>query len=101
MEEVSSIAEMINTFGFPVVLCVGLGYFIYYVWWFIGEKIDPELENMHMALIRVIDQTRMLDQDMIRLQQKVNVVLEYKERQKVIQDAKDKDALKKLGEKQS
>jgi hypothetical protein len=37
---------------------------------------------MHIALIRVIDQTRMLDQDMIRLQQKVNVVLEYRERQK-------------------
>ena len=37
---------------------------------------------MHLALIRVIDQTRVLEQDMIRLQQKVNVVLEYRERQK-------------------
>ena len=37
---------------------------------------------MHFALIRVIDQTRMLDQDLIRLQQKVNVVLEYKENEK-------------------
>ena len=37
---------------------------------------------MHFALIRVIDQTRMLDQDMIRLQQKVNVVLEYKENER-------------------
>jgi hypothetical protein len=34
---------------------------------------------MHFALIKVIDQTRMLDQDLIRLQQKVNVVLEMKE----------------------
>jgi hypothetical protein len=96
MEDVNGIAEAINTFGFPIVLCVGLGYFIYYVWWFIGEKIDPELETMHMALIRVIDQTRMLDQDMIRLQQKVNVVLEYKERQKVIKEAKQKEALATL-----
>jgi hypothetical protein len=37
---------------------------------------------MHFALIRVIDRTRMLDQDLIRLQQKVNVVLEYKENEK-------------------
>jgi hypothetical protein len=34
---------------------------------------------MHFALIKVIDQVRMLDQDLIRLQQKVNVVLEMKE----------------------
>jgi hypothetical protein len=46
---------------------------------------------MHIALIRVIDQTRMLDQDMIRLQQKVNVVLEYRERQKIIESEKLKD----------
>ena len=37
---------------------------------------------MHFALIRVIDQTRMLDQDLIRLQQKVDVVLEYRENEK-------------------
>ena len=73
-----SIVDAISQYGFTVVMMVGLGYFIYYVWWFIGEKIEPELEKMHIALIRVIDQTRMLDQDLIRLQQKVNVVLEYK-----------------------
>jgi len=76
------IADVISQYGFPIVMAVGLGYFIYYVWWFIGEHIEPQLEAMHLALIRVIDQTRMLDQDMIRLQQKVNVVLEYRERQK-------------------
>ena len=47
-------------------------------------------------LIRVIDKTRMLDQDMIRLQQKVNVVLEYKAVQKVLQEAKQKEALEHL-----
>jgi hypothetical protein len=76
------ISDMISQYGFPIVMAVGLGYFIYYVWWFIGEHIEPQLDEMHIALIRVIDQTRMLDQDMIRLQQKVNVVLEYRERQK-------------------
>jgi hypothetical protein len=49
---------------------------------------------MHMALIRVIDQTRMLDQDMIRLQQKVNVVIEYRQRQEVLEDAEEKTALR-------
>ena len=48
---------------------------------------------MHMQLIRLIDQVRMLDQDMIRLQQKVNVVLEYREREKFLEDVEEKEAL--------
>ena len=73
------IAQLISDFGFPIVMAVGLGYFIYYIWWFVGEKLEPEIEKMHFQLIKVIDQTRMLDQDLIRLQQKVDVVLEMKE----------------------
>jgi len=95
MEE---IVNAINDYGFPVVMAVGLGYFVYFIWKFIGEEIDPALEEMHMALIKVIDKTRMLDQDMIRLQQKVNVVLEYKARQQVLEEAKQKEALRKQEE---
>ena len=72
------IGGLVADYGFPAVMAVGMGYFIYYVWAFINSEIAPQLKDMHMALIRVIDQVRMLDQDMIRLQQKVNVVLEYK-----------------------
>jgi len=94
MEELS-IVQLINDYGFPIVMMVGLGYFIYFIWSFINEHIDPALEEMHMALIRVIDKTRMLDQDMIRLQQKVNVVLEYRAKDEILQDAKEKEALRK------
>jgi hypothetical protein len=89
------LGQLISDFGFPVVMTVGLGYFIYFIWNFIGEHIDPALEDMHFALIRVIDKTRMLDQDMIRLQQKVNVVLEYKATQKILEQARMKEALAK------
>ena len=89
-----NVAKLINDFGFPIVMAVGMGYFIYYVWKFVITELNPKLGTMHMALIRVIDQTRMLDQDMIRLQQKVHVVLEYKEKQDIIQDAEEKEALK-------
>ena len=77
-----NIAQLTSDYGFPIVMMVGLGYFVYYVWWFVGEKLEPEIEKQHFALIKVIDQVRMLDQDLIRLQQKVDVVLEYKENQK-------------------
>jgi|TARA_B110000444_G_C18810908_1_gene582530 hypothetical protein len=80
MEEMS-IAALVSEYGFPLVMVVGLGYFVYYVWWFVGENLEPEVEKQHFALIKLIDQVRMLDQDLIRLQQKVDVVLEMKENQ--------------------
>ena len=73
------IVKLIDEFGLPVIMSIGMGYFIWYIWKFVQNKLLPEIEAMHMALIRVIDQTRMLDQDLIRLQQKVDTVLEYKE----------------------
>lgn len=93
------VADLINQYGFPIVAMVGLGYFIYFIWTFIGEHIDPALHDMHIALIRVIDKTRMLDQDMIRLQQKVNVVLEYRSVQKIIEQADKERELAALKEK--
>ena len=76
------IADLIAQYGFPTIMVVGLGYFVYFVYNFIQEHLDPATEKMHFQLIRVIDQMRMLDQDLIRLQQKVDTVLEYKENEK-------------------
>lgn len=73
------IANLVNEYGFPAVMVVGLGYFVYFVWRFVNDKLQPEIDKQHMALIRLIDRMRMLDQDLIRLQQKVDVVLKYKE----------------------
>ena len=90
------VAKLISDFGFPVVATVGLGYFIYYVWNYMNVHVKPELGKIHMALIKVIDQTRMLDQDMIRLQQKVNVVLEYNARNKIIEEHEEEEAVQEL-----
>ena len=73
------IAQLIADFGFPVVMVVGLGYFVYFVWQTITKKIDPAVEQMKTTIIRLTDQLRLLDQDMIRLQMKVNTVLKLKE----------------------
>ena len=91
----NNIGALVNDFGFPIVMAVGMGYFIYYVWAFISVYIKPELGRMHIALIRVIDQTRMLDNDMIRLQQKVNVVLEYREQMELKEEGKNEKKVKK------
>lgn len=87
-------AVLIEQYGFTTVAIVGMAYFVYFIWKFINDQLDPKLEEMHLGLIRLIDQVRMLDQDMIRLQEKVKVVLEYRERQKNLgekENEKDKD----------
>ena len=76
------IVDAIQKFGFPVVAMVGLGYFVYFVWHTINEDIDPAIEELHMTLIRLIDQVRMLDNDMIRLQEKVNTALHIRDNEK-------------------
>ncbi len=76
------VINAIQQFGFPVVMMVGLGYFVYFVWTTITEKIDPAIEKSKFTLIQLIDQVRMLDQDMIRLQKKLDTVLEMKENER-------------------
>ena len=77
------IVAVIDKFGFTTVMVVGLGYFVYYVWITITKTIDPAVAEMQKTIIRLTDQLRLLDQDMIRLQQKVNTVLELKEENKL------------------
>jgi hypothetical protein len=87
-----NIAGLVSQYGFPTIMVIGLGYFVYFVYNFIQEHLDPATEKMHFQLIKVIDQMRMLDQDLIRLQQKVDTVLEYKENeQKREVKRKDRD----------
>ena len=78
MEE---LANAINQYGFPIIAALGLGYFIYYIWQWVTIKVDPIVHESHMTLIALIDRIRMLDNDLIRLDQKLNVVLEMREEQ--------------------
>ena len=77
------IVAVIDKFGFTTVMVVGLGYFVYYVWITITNTVDPAVAEMQKTIIRLTDQLRLLDQDMIRLQQKVNTVLKLKEVERI------------------
>jgi hypothetical protein len=69
------IVGLINKFGFPIVAAFGLGYFIYYVWQWVTTEIKPVTSEASKVLVDLIDRIRMLDNDLIRLNQKVNVIL--------------------------
>jgi hypothetical protein len=72
------IAEMINKYGFPIVAAGGMGYFIYYVWTWVTTEIKPVIGAANGTLIALIDRIRMLDNDLIRLNQKVETVMELR-----------------------
>ena len=76
------ITVLIKDFGFPIVMAVGMGYFVYFVYQTIMLKVDPAINDMKITIIRLIDQLRLLDQDMIRLQEKVNTALAMQENEK-------------------
>ena len=69
------IATLVNKYGFPIVMAVGLGYIIKYVWEWSTKEVKPVISEANTVLIALIDRIRMLDNDLIRLNQKVNTVL--------------------------
>ena len=74
MEEFD-IAAAIGQYGFPIIAALGLGYFIFYIWNWVTKEVDPVIEESHMTLIGLIDRVRMLDNDLIRLNTKLNMIL--------------------------
>ena len=76
------LANAIKEFGFPIIAALGLGYFVFYVWVWVTREIKPVLSDGNKTLIALIDRIRMLDNDMIRLTQKLNMLLEQKEKEK-------------------
>jgi hypothetical protein len=76
----TDIAELIGQYGFPIIAAFGLGYFIYYIWKWVTEQVDPVIGESHMTLIALIDRIRMLDNDLIRLKTKLDMILEQQEK---------------------
>jgi|TARA_R110002020_G_scaffold42917_5_gene125210 hypothetical protein len=82
------VGQLISDYGFPIVATVGLLYMIYFIWQFITTKIKSKLGETMTTLVGLIDRIRMLDNDIIRLQQKLDTVIELREIQ-AKKDSKD------------
>ena len=84
------IVELVNQFGLPIVIAGGLGYFIFFIWKYVTIQIKPKLGKAFGVLVELIDRVRMLDNDLIRLEQKLNVFVEMKEEKQIeeLQDIK-------------
>lgn len=76
------LAQMVSQYGFPIIAALGLGYFIFYIWKWVTEEVNPVIDESHMTLIALIDRVRMLDNDLIRLKTKLDLILEQQEKEK-------------------
>jgi len=106
------IGEMVSKYGFPIISAAGMGYFIYYVWTWVTKEIKPVISTANGTLIALIDRIRMLDNDLIRLNQKVETVLQLRgktiDKERIIAEQeinidpfkkkRDEDAAKKTAE---
>ena len=94
------VVALISKYGFPIVFAVGMGLIIKYVWTWATTEVKPVISDANTVLIALIDRIRMLDNDLIRLNQKVNTVLHLRgkiiesdrvmEQMKVEKEANDK-----------
>ena len=91
-DEINMFKTMVNQYGLPIMAAGGMGYFIYFVWKFVTENINTELSNAKKTMIDLIDRIRMLDNDLIRLEQKINTAIEVQRTERIKENEGQKDA---------
>jgi len=74
------IVELINKYGFPIIAAFGLAYFVHYTWIWVTLEIKPVISSANKSLIDLIDRIRTLDNDLIRLNEKIDTVLQLRGR---------------------
>jgi len=92
----NDLVDAINQYGFPIIAALGLGYFVYYIWQWATQEIKPVLSEANTTLIKLVDRIRMLDNDMIRLNTKLAMVLEYRQEIEAAANAQEKKDLDEL-----
>ena len=85
------IAELISKYGFPIVAAFGLMGLLWYVWNWVTKEIKPVISEANSTLVELIDRIRMLDNDLIRLNQKVETYLDLKVKNQPNHESENRD----------
>ena len=48
------VGSLVAEFGFPVIMAVGMGYFIFYIWQFISDNIQPEIDTFLQKVAPIV-----------------------------------------------
>jgi hypothetical protein len=91
------LTNAIKDYGFPIIAAMGLGYFVYFIWKWVTETIDPIIGQTMGTLIALVDRVRMLDNDMIRLNMKLSMLLEHYDKEGKPIDGDIEEILQRYG----
>ena len=80
--DAKNLVNLVNDFGFPVVLTVLMMGFIWYMFKYVTNELKPKLGQANTVLIGLLDRIRMLDNDLIRLKAKIDTVKKQKSKKK-------------------
>ena len=69
-------ANIIGTYGFPVIALLLTGYFIWYIWGWVTKDVKPALGQCGSSLSKLKKQIQALDNDMIRLNMKLKILIQ-------------------------
>ena len=76
-----SVVEILNQYGFATLAAIAMGYFIFFIYKFTTENLKNKLGEANIALIGLLDRIRMLDNDLIRLKQKLDMIELYQNKE--------------------
>jgi hypothetical protein len=93
-----NIGKLVEEYGFPTLAVGGLVYLVYYVWRWSTEEIDPVLSSAKKSVVSLIDRIRMHDNDLIRLDEKIDTVRKLRGDKIERETRKAKEDINKNGE---
>jgi|TARA_R100001086_G_scaffold54824_2_gene24599 hypothetical protein len=69
-------ADMIAKFGFSLIALIGLGFFVWHIWKWVTNTVNPALGDCGGSLGKLKKQVQALDNDMIRLNTKLKILIQ-------------------------
>ena len=69
-------ADVISKFGFSLIALIGLGFFVWHIWKWVTTKVNPALGDVGASLGKLKKQIQSLDNDMIRLNMKLKILIQ-------------------------
>ena len=69
-------ADIVSKFGFSLIAIIGLGFFVWHIWKWVTTKVNPALDSCGASLGKLKKQIQSLDNDMIRLNMKLKILIQ-------------------------
>ena len=69
-------ADLIAKFGFSLIALIGLGFFVWWIWKWVTNIVLPALSECGGSLGKLKKQIQALDNDMIRLNMKLKILIQ-------------------------